>query len=71
LFYAYADALLSKGDEGEALTWFTHAANADLDGETDAGERLSELDGLELIDLSEADEDGDSRDTDGPDHRTQ
>lgn len=60
LFYAYADALLSKGDQAEALTWFGHAANADLDGETDAGERLSELDGLVMIDLlQDQDDDGD------------
>src|SRR5674476_1685879 len=64
LFYAYAEALLAKGDEAGALTWFGHAANADFEGETDAGERLSELDGLGLVDLLE-DEDGDG-DTDGP-----
>jgi predicted negative regulator of RcsB-dependent stress response len=51
LFYAYAEALLAKGDEDGALTWFGHAANADLDGETDADERLSELDGMVLTDL--------------------
>jgi hypothetical protein len=65
LFYAFAEALLAKGDEAGALTWFGHAANADSEGETDAGERLSELDGLVLVDLLE-DEDGD---TDGPDQR--
>jgi hypothetical protein len=58
LFYAYAEALLAKGDEDGALTWFGHAANADLDGETDADERLAELDGLVLTDLLE-DEDED------------
>jgi len=68
LFYAYAEALLAKGDEAGALTWFGHAANADFEGETDAGERLSELDGLGLVDLLE-DEDGDG-DTDGPQPRT-
>jgi hypothetical protein len=36
LFYAYAEALLAKGDEDGALIWFGHAANADVDGETDA-----------------------------------
>jgi hypothetical protein len=66
LFYAYAEALLANGDEGGALTWFGHAANSDFEGETDAGERLSELDGLVLVDLLE-DEDGD---TNGADHRT-
>jgi tetratricopeptide (TPR) repeat protein len=70
LFYAYADALLAKGDEAGALTWFGHAANADLEGETDAAERLSELDGLVLVDLLEDDEDEDGDDDTGqrPDH---
>ena len=53
LFYAYAEALLAKGDEEGALTWFGHAASADLDGDTDAAERLSELDGTVLVDLLE------------------
>lgn len=64
LFYAYAEALLAKGDEGGALMWFGHAANADFEGETDAGDRLSELDGLVMVDLL-PDEDGDSPDEDG------
>jgi len=64
LFYAYAEALLAKGDEGGALIWFGHAADADLEGETDAGDRLSELDGLVMIDLL-PDEDGDKDDKDG------
>jgi hypothetical protein len=58
LFYAYADALLAKGDEAGALIWFGHAADADLDGETDAGERLSELDGLVMVDLLEGEDEG-------------
>ena len=57
LFYAYAEALLAKGDEDGAQTWFGHAASADLEGETDADERLSELDGLVLTDLLEGEED--------------
>src|SRR5674476_1276687 len=57
LFYAYAEALLAKGDEDGALTWFGHAASADLEGETDADERLSELDGLVLTDLLEGEDD--------------
>jgi hypothetical protein len=74
LFYAYAEALLAKGDEAGALIWFGHAANADLEGETDAGERLSELDGLEMVDLlrdeDDDDHEDDGRDTGGPDQRT-
>jgi len=57
LFYAYAEALLAKGDETGALTWFGRAASADLQGETDADERLSELDGLVLTDLLEGEDD--------------
>jgi hypothetical protein len=67
LFYAYAEALLAKGDEDGALIWFGHAANADVDGETDADERLSELDGLVMVDLLE--EEDEDEDRGGPDHR--
>lgn len=43
LFYAYAEALLALDRGPEALQWFIHAAAADLDGVTDAEERVSEL----------------------------
>ncbi len=43
LSYAYAEALLALHREGEARTWFEHAAAIDSDGVTDAGDRLSEL----------------------------
>jgi len=56
LFYAYAEALLAKGDEDGAITWFGHAASADVEGETDADERLLELDGLVLTDLLEGED---------------
>ncbi|TSE01382.1 tetratricopeptide repeat protein [Skermania sp. ID1734] len=42
-FYAYADALTAAGRKDEALTWFLNAAAADVDGETDAEERVAEL----------------------------
>lgn len=64
LFYAYAEALLAKGDEDGALTWFGHAASADLDGETDADERLSELDGMVLTDLLEGEDEEEYEDED-------
>lgn len=58
LHYAYADTLLALGRATEARTWFTRAAAADTDGETDALERLDELDGTVVVDLLEdADED--------------
>jgi tetratricopeptide (TPR) repeat protein len=53
LFYAYADALLSAGRTEEARSAFARAAAADVDGETDAAERLDELDGVEFEDLAE------------------
>ena len=43
LRYAYADALLAAGRTDEARRWFVRAAQADVDGETDAEERASEL----------------------------
>lgn len=43
LSYAYADALLATGDRAEAKRWFEHAAKIDVDGMTDAAERVSEL----------------------------
>jgi len=43
LFYAYADTLLALGRADEALQWFLHAAAADVDGATDAEERVDEL----------------------------
>jgi len=43
LFYAYAEALLALGRGDEALQWFIHAAAADVDGITDAEDRVSEL----------------------------
>lgn len=43
LFYAYADVLLALGRSDDALQWFVHAAAADLDGDTDAEDRIDEL----------------------------
>jgi len=53
LFYAYAEALLAAGREDDARDAFARAVDADTDGETDAAERLDELDGVELEDLAE------------------
>ena len=46
LRYAYADLLAELGRLDESRTWFERAAAADLDGETDAAERLAEMDGV-------------------------
>jgi tetratricopeptide (TPR) repeat protein len=43
LFYAYADTLLALDRGDEALQWFLHAAAADVEGVTDAEDRVSEL----------------------------
>ena len=43
LCYAYADTLIALGRSDEALEWFVRAAGADVDGVTDAEERIDEL----------------------------
>ena len=43
LFYAYAETLLALHRGEEALQWFLRAAAADIDGVTDAEDRVSEL----------------------------
>ncbi|WP_445170332.1 tetratricopeptide repeat protein [Mycolicibacterium sp. Dal123E01] len=43
LFYAYAETLLALERRGDALQWFLHAAEADIDGVTDAEDRVGEL----------------------------
>lgn len=57
LWYAYADMLLAAGREDQAREWFSTAADVDTDGETDAAERLLELDGVVLDDLGMEDAD--------------
>ena len=56
LFYAYADALLAAGRAEEARDAFARAAGADTGGETDAADRLDELDGVEFEDLAESED---------------
>ena len=56
LAYAYADALDAVGRSEESRAWLARAAAADPDGETDAAERLAELDGIgEVFDLDPED----------------
>ncbi len=50
LWYAYADALLGAGDLEQARHWFAEVVDVDPAGETDAVERLLELDGVVLDD---------------------
>lgn len=67
LRYAYAEALLAAGRTEEAVGWFARAADSDHDDETDAEERLAEIQGLVFTDLDEDpqdqpdDEDADRR----------
>jgi tetratricopeptide (TPR) repeat protein len=67
LFYAYADALLAAGRTEEARDAFARAAAADAGGETDAADRLDELDGIAFEDLSEAEDLEDQEDEDQED----
>jgi tetratricopeptide (TPR) repeat protein len=59
LFYAYADALLAAGRADEARDAFARAVEADPDGETDAADRLDQLDGIQFDDLEDDDLDDD------------
>lgn len=57
LLYAYADALVAADRAEEASDWFARAAAADRDGETDAAERYAEIEGLDIIDDEDEDDD--------------
>ena len=62
IWYAYADALLGADREDEAREWFGRAADLDVDGQTDAADRVLALDGVVLEDSDDdEDEDGESR----------
>jgi tetratricopeptide (TPR) repeat protein len=52
LQYAYADALLRADRPTEARTWFASAARLDAEQQTDAQQRVDELDGF-LIDFDD------------------
>jgi tetratricopeptide (TPR) repeat protein len=59
LRYAYADALLAGGREHDAVEWFHRAAAVDSEQLTDAAERLAELEGMQIVDLEDEDDEGD------------
>jgi hypothetical protein len=59
LKFAYADALLAAGREDDAREWFAKAVSADVNDETDAAERLADLDGIVWVDTLDGDEDSD------------
>ena len=52
LQYAYADVLLRAGQQAEARHWFASAAHLDAEQQTDAQQRVDELDGF-LIDFDD------------------
>jgi tetratricopeptide (TPR) repeat protein len=54
LYYAYGDALTDAGRGDEARYWFAKAASADVADETDAAERVDDLDMLTFDDLEAA-----------------
>lgn len=56
LRYALADALLAAGKDTEARAMFVTAARLDLENETDAQQRVDELDGMS-IEFDEDEED--------------
>jgi tetratricopeptide (TPR) repeat protein len=62
LAYAYGEALLALGRRAEARDWFARAADADEDLQTDASERLAELDGVVLTDLLGEEDEADDED---------
>jgi tetratricopeptide (TPR) repeat protein len=66
LKFAYADALLAAGREDEAREWFAKTVDVDASDETDAAERLADLDGIVWVDTLEGedDEEGDEDRTD-------
>lgn len=53
--YAYADTLVGLGRTDEAREWFQRAVEGDVDNETDAVERLEELDGVLVTESFEDD----------------
>ncbi|MGW1532665.1 hypothetical protein [Streptomyces aureus] len=63
LRYAYADALLAAGREGEAREWFAKTVESDKDGSTDASDRLAEMDGIEFVDALVEDDETPGADT--------
>ena len=56
LRYAFADTLLAAGRRDEARDWFARAADADSNVDTDAAERLLELDGVVLEETDAAED---------------
>jgi tetratricopeptide (TPR) repeat protein len=69
LRYAYADTLLAAGRPEDARAWFARAVEADPEGETDAEDRLLELDGVVFEDLEPEDPQAETQAENGDDQR--
>jgi len=54
--FAYADTLVEAGRSEEAREWFVKASEVDVNDETEAAERIAEMDGIVWVDL--VDEEG-------------
>ncbi len=62
LQYAYADTLLALGRTDEAREWFLRVVEGDTENETDAVERVEELDGIAVTDFGDDEDGGDPGD---------
>ncbi len=68
LRYALAEVHLATGEQDRARQWFVAAAEIDRDGETDAAERVDELDGMN-IEFDDSDPEDDATGDDGDESR--
>ena len=62
-----ADALLAAGREDQARTWFAKAVEVDEAGETDADDRLLQLDGVVLDEPDDEPDDDPDEEAEGAD----
>jgi tetratricopeptide (TPR) repeat protein len=67
LKFAYADALLAAGREDEAREWFVKTSDVDESDETDAAERLADIDGIVWVDTLDGVEDDEDDEDDEED----
>jgi tetratricopeptide (TPR) repeat protein len=67
LFYAYGEALLAAGRTEAAREAFSRAVVADEDEQTDALARLDELDGINITDLEDDEDEDENDDLEGDD----
>jgi tetratricopeptide (TPR) repeat protein len=61
LYYAYAETLVALGRVDEAKVYFRRVVASDVDGGTDAVERLEELEGIRVTEMVDGDVHADRR----------